>query len=886
MTAELPRPALADQALAAATSEPLRARALAQQVLASGAQFPLLDRWQAHQALGLAARTQMELEESLAHFADALSMAEGAGMANEATSTRFSRSMTYGLAGNHQVAIADIDAAINAWTGQQRAEAQAQKGMILAMFGRFDEALAVIAVTVRAFRRSGNILWEARARANRSQIYLQTGAVELAEREAKAARSLYLTLDHQTGVAYNDHRRAVLSGLRGDIPSALEGFERVAAEYRRLGIPREQAADAEVAILLAARLATDARTVATEALAKLGRTDNQPVVPELRLAIPQADLLVGDFEAARSAADDTCAWFGEHGFDTWAVLATHLSLTARFRGGERTPSLQAAATAAADSLGGRSCLTASLDAYLIAGQVAQVLGDRDTARALLSVAAAGRRVGGLATRLAGWHAQALVEILDGQPRVAARTLGVALKLVDEFREVVGATELRASAAGHARDLAELGLDLAFESQRPTEIFKWSERSRAAALLLPPVRPPKDRQLARTLARLRSTSIRMAQSPPGTRTVAVSSLERQQRRLEQEVRRLSHAARGTGDATATRPSATAVERSLHDAVYVQIVAHKGRLHAVVITPSALRAAALGAVDEVRNEMSAVRAALNHLTLRPGSRSTATMLASLEFGTRRLDELIFGPIGAHFGRRRLVISPPAELHALPWSMLPTALGRLVTVAPSAASWLRAAGQPPPRVPRCIVAAGPGLDHAETEVLEIAGLDRGCKALIGPEAKAAVVARALGGASLAHLACHGRFRADNPSFSSLQMFDGPLYVYDLERLRRPPHVIVLSACDSGQAAASAGEELRGLTSALLALGTQAVIASVLPVRDDATRALMVAVHVHLAAGADAATALVLAQTSARETNSPSALAAAGSFTCFGAGWPLNAP
>ena len=42
------------------------------------------------------------------------------------------------------------------------------------------------------------------------------------------------------------------------------------------------------------------------------------------------------------------------------------------------------------------------------------------------------------------------------------------------------------------------------------------------------------------------------------------------------------------------------------------------------------------------------------------------------------------------------------------------------------------------------------------------------------------AMDGAELVHVAAHGRFRADNPMFSALELDDGPLTVHDFERLR----------------------------------------------------------------------------------------------------------
>jgi CHAT domain-containing protein len=63
----------------------------------------------------------------------------------------------------------------------------------------------------------------------------------------------------------------------------------------------------------------------------------------------------------------------------------------------------------------------------------------------------------------------------------------------------------------------------------------------------------------------------------------------------------------------------------------------------------------------------------------------------------------------------------------------------------------------------------------------------------------------------------------FSSLRLADGDLYVYDIERLGSAPDLVVLSACDSGFTETRPGEELMGLSSALLSMGTRSIIASV---------------------------------------------------------------
>ena len=119
-------------------------------------------------------------------------------------------------------------------------------------------------------------------------------------------------------------------------------------------------------------------------------------------------------------------------------------------------------------------------------------------------------------------------------------------------------------------------------------------------------------------------------------------------------------------------------------------------------------------------------------------------------------------------------------------------------------------------------------------------------GGTATAGRVLDAIDGAGLAHIAAHGTFRADSPLFSALRLDDGPLTVYDLERLRRGPRRLVLSSCDSGIAAPAGADEVLGLASSLLPLGTTGIVASVVPVNDEAVVPLMTALHRELRGGA----------------------------------------
>lgn len=245
--------------------------------------------------------------------------------------------------------------------------------------------------------------------------------------------------------------------------------------------------------------------------------------------------------------------------------------------------------------------------------------------------------------------------------------------------------------------------------------------------------------------------------------------------------------------------------------------------------------------------------------------------------RLDQLLIAPLHLD-GDGPLVLVPTGELHALPWSMLPSLARRPLSVAPSLRLWQRANAATHGNGAAVLV-AGPRLPAATAEIETLRRRHPDALTLTGGQATVAGVARALDGADSAHLAAHGHFRDDNPSFCSLELADGALTVYDLERLTQTPRRLVLSSCESGLSTVHAGDELMGFTAAMFALGTATVIAAVVPVPDEATKGLMLALDDELGSGTDPAQALVDARAGIDGDERHRTVARAA-FVCFGAG------
>jgi CHAT domain-containing protein len=174
------------------------------------------------------------------------------------------------------------------------------------------------------------------------------------------------------------------------------------------------------------------------------------------------------------------------------------------------------------------------------------------------------------------------------------------------------------------------------------------------------------------------------------------------------------------------------------------------------------------------------------------------------------------------------------------------------------------------------GPGLSGTAAEVTKIADGYPDAVVLSNGTATADRTLAALDGAWTAHVATHGLFRPENPLFSSLQLDDGPLTVYDLGRMRRAPYRLVLSSCESGMAAHVGADDLLGMVSALVPLGTASMLASVVAVNDAATASIMVRFHEVLRTGASFADALLA--TRSRDAEDPVAVATALSFVALG--------
>jgi hypothetical protein len=391
-----------------------------------------------------------------------------------------------------------------------------------------------------------------------------------------------------------------------------------------------------------------------------------------------------------------------------------------------------------------------------------------------------------------------------------------------------------------------------------------------------VRPLADPELNAHLAALRNVTKELEERRSrGKRT---TFLQKEQQRLESTVR--ASAMRAHGTAGLGRPAFRPADllAALGPAQLIEIIDIDGRLQVLTCGAGKVRQFTAGRASDAVRAADFARFALRRLARSRPDDDAGSALSILAAVGPRLEQALLGPAARQLGDGPVIIVPPGKLQTIPWTTLPALRDRVVSVAPSASAWMRAHTAPVPDHRHVTLARGPGLGSDGAEVPLVARLYDDVTMLGSRAATADTVLHALDGAWLAHIAAHGTFRADSPLFSSLRMYDGPLTVYDFERLRRAPYRLVLSSCDSGVPAPAGADELLGLVSSLLPLGTAGIIAAIVPLNDTAVVPMMVDLHRFLRAGQTLAEALYHVRRGL--TGDPVQLATAASLMTLGAG------
>ena len=440
-------------------------------------------------------------------------------------------------------------------------------------------------------------------------------------------------------------------------------------------------------LLLVAGLNEEALEVAETCL-----RDQQLVAVErahLLLVCATAAFAVGDLEVAGRRARAARAAFTRQQRPWWRLLSDLLLVQVACAGGRRGAHLAELSSRVATELVASRADEAALALLLAAGLAA----DPEQAEKHYLAAARYRRHPSAVLAATGWLALARLRALSGTSRGVLSAVEKGLGALDQHRGRLGSTELRALSTHHGRDLATLALEQAVATGGARHLLTWSERWRATALSHASVRPSDD-----TVDTVNTDDTdeqaRSPRAPAPHLRVPV---------LLDELRE------GPDGCT------TLVELVVVEGVLRALVARSGRVRGFVVGPA-------------HDASAAVQAA--RFVLRQTGRGRPSDLAGLG---ARLERTLLGPAARALGDGPVVVSPPGHLHAAPWALLPSLARRPLSVAPSAATWVRARRRDPGRRHGLVLVGGPGLrtDGAELDVL--ARDEPGATLLRGPDANA---------------------------------------------------------------------------------------------------------------------------------------------------------
>ncbi|MEQ6899439.1 CHAT domain-containing protein [Microbacterium sp. KR10-403] len=730
-----------------------------------------------------------------------------------------------------------------------RAVLLGQLGLLALGAGRLHDAERDLSAAIA--RLSDDPVAEARTRMNRSVTRLQrrdaAGAAADLERAAEIFADMGLTVDE--GQA--QHNRAYVALLQGDLVAALRGMQEARPRAVTSAVAGAVCDMDQAEVMRDAGLTREAERALTAAAAVFGAQRMPQSRGEAEFQLASSQLLHDPRAAARTAAAAERR-FTALGNTAWATRATAVRMRAGLSGG----SVQRGGGRLSDP----RRVPAAEDVESTASLLDQVGFPAEAAALRLTLAvwqARHRRADGVGTIRVPRRAPIRVQLLAYEARVARasarrryaearRAAAEGLDVLTGWRRSFGSLDLQTSIAMHGSDLVFAGLASAVHTGRADIVFEWSERARQLSQQVVPLRPPHDPELAADLAELRMLR---ADDPDGVDTPRVA-------RLRERARSRQWTQTAAGVAWERQTLEGFVGALDRNTALISFVYTGDALTALVVTDQEQRVVPLPRAPGGRALLPGLRADLDMVaTVRTGPLAEVVR-RSLDARLTALSEVLLDPPLRVAGDRRIVITAPGILAGIPWAMLPGVRGRAFTLARSATQWAERRSEPYAAAAAGF-GVGPRVARGDEEVRAAADAWASSTVLQGDAASVDAVTSLAARVDVLHVAAHGRHAVDNALFSGLELSDGTLFGYDIDRIDHVPDVIVLSACEGGRSSVRWGEEAVGMARIWLSAGARCVIATPVVVADDDACELLGTLHGELAAGRAPAEALAAAST-----------------------------
>jgi tetratricopeptide (TPR) repeat protein len=757
-------------------------------------------------------------------------------------------------------------------------------GTVYRRMGRLEAAQRTYLQAIRGLRQAGDLTDEATATSNLGNVLADLAHYGPAERAQRRAIRLYTQLEQQAQLARVRLNLGLLLKRRGDFGRALTELNESRSLYARLGLSSGVAlTDLDLAqTYLALNLLAEASTSAQQAVVGFGQLELPFELGQALVWSAAAAERSGDRAEAADSLKQAVELFSQTGNRLWEASATILS-TALQAPDRRNVALVARAERRLARLGARG---RAAEARLTRADLLRQLGEEVRASRLYRAVL--RQAGEVGDDLLAYRAHAaLGELREATaPHRASCHYRQSIRHFEALRRQARADDLKLAFVADKEPLYQRAVATLLRQRqtqrRLAEALACLERGKALGLL-EDLLAQADRGRRTNVAlvgRLRDARTRLAEMyeardalAPGTFSVGQqAALKQLEADVASQTRQLQIAVRGEPEAAPfdvarLRASLPGNARALlyamlGDELACFLVDQKGivlrrglstgaRLDRLLARLRFHLGKGVYGADYLESNSALLRRGLDRVLAELWSQTLAPLESDLA------------------GATQLVVVPHGPIHGLPlhaaYDGSDYAVDRwTMSYAPSARTFSACVERRLERPTRPLF-VGSATEHLPGIEREVAGLSQLCpdsQKLVGSRATAARLRRQAGRFDLLHLAAHGVFRADNPSFSALRLSDGWLSVADLAELSRGAALVTLSACETGLSAVAAGEELLGLTRAVLGGGAAALLASLWTVHDEATNLFMQRFYRRLLAGESRASSLRAAMSSVRQS------------------------
>lgn len=722
-----------------------------------------------------------------------------------------------------------------------------QMGSIMEQGGRLFDAHRWLS---RAIAQIEEPVARANLLVNRCLVGIQLQRLDEAAEDAELAARLYTDQGMEIDAAESTHNVGYIRMLQGDLVGALQHMQHARPILADVAFAAMIDVD-RAEVLREAGQTTEAEEIMTRAALAFGRRRMLRDRGETEFNLSRS-LLTHDPVRAAVVAGSAARRFRMLGNETWMLRAQALRMRALLaagaplRGGGVVPEPRRTPTAhEVEDLAGEIHARQFRNEALALRMARQLwLARRGRA---LDRSTRVRPSASLEVRLLAYEVRSARAAAKGRDAESRRHAGAGLDALGHWQASFGSLDLQTSLIMHGRGLMFQGLQSATRSRRPDALFEWSERARHLSQQVVPLRPPPDPGLAATLTELRRMRTDDATDDwLGDRRAAELRDSARERQWS-----------GTGSAAIQeRIDLDGMRAALDSETALVAYVYSGAsLTALVVTMDRTSIVPLGGWPAAQRALPGLRADLDmSASVRRGPMADVVR-RSLDDRLAALSAALLDAPAAAAGVRRLVITAPGVLNGIPWAMLPGMRGRTFTLAVSATRWVSLRGAAAQAPVTAGFAVGPRVARGDEEVDVAASAWPASQALRGTAATVDAVTELAAGVDLLHVAAHGRHSIDNPLFSGLELADGALFGYDIDRMAQVPSTVVLSACEVGRSSVRWGEEAIGMTRIWLHAGTRAVVATPVVVADDVACELLGAMHAELVTGSPAAEALAAA-------------------------------